>query len=308
MTLTRRLRCSFPATSVATAALLFSLAGCASSPLTAARQKSTVTSTPTTSATIYNSGPALPAVSTLASPATGLTVSPGSAAVGDTVTITSQTTCGAGASSQAALAFLGPLAYVGPGGGGDGVMTTPTGTGFSASYRIPSSYAGGEQTGASGLTLPVAPGSGYEFASYPAAGCTIPFTVAPSASGMAGEFADTWHFHVTTLSIASDGEGAVTWRDTSLCETSSGCYGATAATFVLREVTGTSARAVIQASNDPAQLPVGTSLTLTLLPDDTLSVSGVSAASPYYNTRLCGSRAALLSVAQQQAAGISCGA
>jgi hypothetical protein len=307
MTLTRRLRCSIPAASVVTAAVLFSLTGCASSPPTAARQRSTITATPT-SATVGNSGPALPAGSTLASPGTGLTVSPGSAAVGDTVTITSRTTCGAGASSQAALVFLGPLAYLGSGGGGDGVTTTPAGTGFSASYRIPSSYAGGEQTGASGLTLPVAPGSGYEFATYPAADCMVPFTVAPTSSGMAGAFADTWHFHVTTLSIASDGDGAATWRDSSLCGTSSGCYGATAATFVLSNVTGTTARAIIQASNDPAQLPVGTSLTLTLQADDTLTVSGVSAASPYYNTPLCGSQAALLPVAQQQAEGISCGA
>jgi hypothetical protein len=312
VTLTRQVGRGITAASIVAASLLAAVAGCSSSVPTAAHLNSAVTPAPTSSAAVIPAPTSTATgtssgVSQSCSSQGGLTVCPGTAAPGDTVSITSETSCGAGASGQPILMFLGPLASVGP-GGGDEVATTPTRTGFSASYQIPSSYAGSEQSGTSGLTLPVAPGSVFLFSTDPASACSVPFTVAPTTSGKAGVFADTWQFHVTGLSIGPDGDGAVTWRDSSLCGTTAGCYGATAATFVLSDVTGTTAQAVIQASNDPGQLPVGTSLTLTLEPHDTLSVSGVPAGSPFYNTPLCGSQAAALTVAQQSAEGISCGA
>jgi hypothetical protein len=263
----------------------------------AAHQHSTAASMPTTSSAVKSPSPSQSCGSQ-----GGLTVCPGMAAVGETVSITAETTCGAGASGHPILMFQGPVAAIAS------VTTTMSATGFTASFRIPSSYPGTQQSGTAGLSLPVAPGNVYQF-STSAGACWVPFTVAPAPSDIAGAFADTWHFHVTTLSIASDGQGAATWEDPTLCgTTSSGCFGDTAATFVLSDVSGTTARAVIQASNDPRYLPVGTVLTLTLQPHDTLTVSGVSAGSAFYNTPLCGSQAASLSVTQQKATGINCGA
>jgi hypothetical protein len=301
MTLTRRVPRGITTTLVATAAVIVAVTGCSSSSPAAAPLNSTITSTPPAGPTIESPAPAQLCSGTMASPAGGLIVCPATAAVGGTVTITADAGCGAGAPSPPIVMFLGPV-------GGAQVATTPTGTGFSASYRIPASYPGSAQSGTSGLDLPVAPGSQYQFSTAAAGACSVPFTVARAPSGMAGAFADTWHFHVTSLSIGSDGDGVATWQDPSLCGSTPGCHGDTAATFVLSDVTGTTAQALIEASNDPQQMPVGTSLTLTLEPHDTLSVSGVSGGSPYYGTALCGSEAASLSVAQQQAAGIGCGA
>jgi hypothetical protein len=101
-------------------------------------------------------------------------VCPAAAAVGATVTISSDTTCGAGTVSGLTLVFLGPKAYVGSSGGGEEVPITKTGAGFTATYRIPATYVGG---GNASPTLPVTPGTGYSFATYPAAGCDISFTV-----------------------------------------------------------------------------------------------------------------------------------
>jgi hypothetical protein len=105
-----------------------------------------------------------------------LMICPGAAPVGATVTITSNTTCGAGPGSEPLLTFLGPKAYIGSGGGGEVVPFTKAGKGFTATYRIPSTYMGG---GNVNPMLPVVPGSGYSFATYPASGCEIPFTVTP---------------------------------------------------------------------------------------------------------------------------------
>ncbi len=138
----------------------------ASSPVNSPAAPSPTTPSPTT--------PAAPRCSQV--PVLGGTfkVCPGAAPVGATVTITSDTTCQAGPGSEPTLVFLGPKSYIGSGGGGNEVPITKTGKGFTASYRIPASYVSG---GNHNRTLPVTPGTGYSFATYPAAGCDTPFTV-----------------------------------------------------------------------------------------------------------------------------------
>jgi len=66
---------------------------------------------------------------------------------------------------------------MGSGGGGNEIPITKSGLGFTATYEIPTAYEGGEQTGTGLQSLPVVPGDGYAFATYPAAGCDLLFTV-----------------------------------------------------------------------------------------------------------------------------------
>jgi hypothetical protein len=103
-------------------------------------------------------------------------VCPGSAPVGATVTISSNTLCQAGPGSEPTLVFLGPAAFIGSGGGGNEVPVTKAGAGFTATYRIPATYTKG---GNKNPQLPVTPGSGYSFATYPAGACDTAFTVTP---------------------------------------------------------------------------------------------------------------------------------
>lgn len=102
------------------------------------------------------------------------TVCPGSGPVGTTVTISSDTTCEAPPGGEPTLVFLGPKAYIGSGGAGNEVPITKSGTGFTATYRIPSTYTEGGNVNAQ---VPVTPGKGYSFATYPAGACSAPFTV-----------------------------------------------------------------------------------------------------------------------------------
>jgi hypothetical protein len=109
-----------------------------------------------------------------------LKVCPGSASASTTVTISAPTLCGAASLDNLTVVFLGPTSYVGAGGGGDQVPTPyhAKGTGFEVTYPIPSSYYSGEQPGGkSPAPVAVTPGTGYSFATYPAGGCTVRFTV-----------------------------------------------------------------------------------------------------------------------------------
>jgi hypothetical protein len=101
----------------------------------------------------------------------------GSGRVGTKVTVSSDTNCGAPGDGEPSLEFLGPEAYIGSGGGGDNVAISRAGVGFTATFVIPSTYHGGEQTGHGMQTLAVPPGDEYSFATYPAGGCRVPFTV-----------------------------------------------------------------------------------------------------------------------------------
>ena len=73
------------------------------------------------------------------------------------------------------------VGQLGSGGGGDAVPYKINGNGFRVTYRIPSTYLGSEQTHTWGKRLPVRPGAGYMFATYPAAGCQVPFRVTTAA-------------------------------------------------------------------------------------------------------------------------------
>jgi hypothetical protein len=77
--------------------------------------------------------------------------------------------------STPTLVFLGPKAYIGSSGGGVEIPITMAGAGFTATTRIPSSYQAGREP--NGPQVPVTPGTGYSFATYPAEGCAVSFTV-----------------------------------------------------------------------------------------------------------------------------------
>jgi hypothetical protein len=91
------------------------------------------------------------------------------------VTITSSTDCGA-IDDDPGLVFLGPKAYIGSSGGGNSVPYTVAGSGFTATYSIPSTYTESGDS-AEPVAAPVTPGSGYEFSTYPAGACQASFTV-----------------------------------------------------------------------------------------------------------------------------------
>jgi hypothetical protein len=90
------------------------------------------------------------------------------------VTISSDTTCQAPPGGEPTLVFLGPKAYIGSSGGGEEIPITKAGAGFTATYRIPSAYQAG---GDANQQVPVKPGTGYSFATYPARACGVSFTV-----------------------------------------------------------------------------------------------------------------------------------
>jgi hypothetical protein len=162
-------------------------------------------------------------------------------------------------------------------------------------------------------------------------------TQGPSARLVrAGHFAGTWHVHTSYVFIHTNGRGSVKWPIDVRCgsgvgESSPPCdtwiptvttlangrqmtdetiVDGGHATLRLISVTATTARGVITGSTDPTTLPDG-SATLRVAKNDLLYMTAHSRPSgpgPFYGTGLCGTRAAALSVAQQKAAGINCGA
>lgn len=93
--------------------------------------------------------------------------------------ISARTLCGASDLRNLTVVFLGPRAYVGSGGGGNEVPKPyrAVGKGFEVSYRVPRSYVAGAEDGKRSRSFAVTPGAGYSFATYPAGGCTVRFTV-----------------------------------------------------------------------------------------------------------------------------------
>jgi hypothetical protein len=99
-----------------------------------------------------------------------MSVCPGSAPVGGSVTIS-----GTGCQHVNLVVFLGSRAYVGSGGGGNEIQVHPDASGdFTVRYTIPATYTSG---GNVNNPLTVTPGNSYQFGSYPADGCSAPFTV-----------------------------------------------------------------------------------------------------------------------------------
>jgi hypothetical protein len=111
-----------------------------------------------------------------------ITVCPRAAPVGATVTVY-VTKC-----DGATIVFLGTLAYIGSGGGGDVVVGRvprgPHGV-FQSSFRVPATYLTG---GNVNTAVPVARGGGYHLGSYPANECSVAFDV----TGPAGTVTDLY--------------------------------------------------------------------------------------------------------------------
>jgi hypothetical protein len=100
-----------------------------------------------------------------------LTVCPDAAPAGATVTVSGKGCRGA------ALAFLGPLDYIGSGGGGallPGRIHDNQAGGFEVRFEVPPSYLTG---GSVDVPLAVVADSQYSFGSYPANRCSVPFRV-----------------------------------------------------------------------------------------------------------------------------------
>ena len=155
----------------------------------------------------------------------------------------------------------------------------------------------------------------------------------PSAVA-AGQFVGTWHVHTFYVYIRTDGQGSAMWPihvDCGSAHVTPGapCDTVTPETVVVHgvvspvdeihdggravirliSVTSARARAVISASTEPSVLPDG-GATLTVTKSDLLYVTPAVAttSSPFGRSAFCGPRAAALSLSQQKAAGINCGA
>ncbi len=135
----------------------------------------------------------------------------------------------------------------------------------------------------------------------------------------AGQFAGSWGVHGTELVIRADGSGMAEWRTYEWCGTGSppvtppcdrlvpdGAYeliiSGGHAQINLTVVSGSTAEALIGESSEPSRLPDGP-VTLTVAPDDVLTLTTGSLRLP-----LCGPQALALTIPQQDAEGINCGA
>ena len=159
-------------------------------------------------------------------------------------------------------------------------------------------------------------------------------TETPPSAVAAGQFAGTWHVHTFYVYIRSDGQGSAKWPihvDCGSADVTPGapCDTVTPETVVvsgvartedvihdgghavirLASVTGARAQAVISASTEPSVLPDGDA-TLTVTKSDLLYVTPAATitSSPFGRSGFCGPRAAALSLSQQEAARINCGA
>ncbi len=100
-----------------------------------------------------------------------LSVCPGEAPVGSRVTVYAHGCKGA------SLVFLGPLDYIGSGGGGEtlpGAVTNTNGAEAVKTFVVPLKYLAG---GNLGTTVAVSAAGQYQFGSYPADECRVPFIV-----------------------------------------------------------------------------------------------------------------------------------
>jgi hypothetical protein len=156
----------------------------------------------------------------------------------------------------------------------------------------------------------------------------------PPPGPAAGRFAGTWHVHSYYVHIRTDGQGSAMWPIHVECGSAHVTPGAPCDTVTpntvlvsgvpsavdeihdggravirLTSVTGARARATISASTEPSVLSDGDAI-LTVTKSDLLYVTPAVATgpSPFGRSRFCGLRAAALSLPQQEAAHINCGA
>ncbi len=125
----------------------------------------------------------------------------------------------------------------------------------------------------------------------------------------AGPFTGSWHVHTTSVTIQSDGQGLALWPG----PLTDGAAEATAppghAEIRVTKVSGTKAIALVFHSTELSALPDGPAR-LQVSSQDLLYVtpSAPTIASAFGRSGLCGSRALALTLSQQIAAGINCGA
>jgi predicted nucleic acid-binding Zn ribbon protein len=156
----------------------------------------------------------------------------------------------------------------------------------------------------------------------------------PPPGVVAGQFAGMWHVHTYYVHVRTNGQGSAMWPIHLDCGSAQATPGAPCDTVTpetvlvsgvartmdeihdggravirLTSVTGARARAVISASTEPSVLPDGDA-TLTVTKSDLLYVTPAAAttSSPFGRSGFCGPRAAGLSLSQQEAAHINCGA
>jgi hypothetical protein len=147
----------------------------------------------------------------------------------------------------------------------------------------------------------------------------------------AGPFTGTWHVHTYSLTIKADGTGTAMWPTHVGCGSGPGegpppCDSVVPGTLaggthvdyiidgghaqiILTSVKGDTARGRIENSTVQSTLPDGP-VTFRVSSKDLLYVtpSKPTTSSPFGATPLCGPRAEALSISQQQAEGINCGA
>ena len=125
----------------------------------------------------------------------------------------------------------------------------------------------------------------------------------------AGQFSGTWHVHTTSVTIQADGQGSAIWPGPLGPGQSEATAAPGHAALHLTSVSGEQATVLVSGSTEPSVLPDGPAR-LTITNQDLLYVvpDGPTIHSPFGHNGLCGPKAVALTVAQQVAAGINCGA
>jgi hypothetical protein len=130
----------------------------------------------------------------------------------------------------------------------------------------------------------------------------------------AGQFSGWWHFHTIVVSIQPNGQGLTYWPGPLGPGQSEATATPGRAEIRVTSVNGAHATALITDSTEPSEVPDGpVQLRVTrqdllyIVPESRTAVSPFDPIS-YGPEELCGPKAAALTVAQQLAAGINCGA
>jgi hypothetical protein len=135
---------------------------------------------------------------------------------------------------------------------------------------------------------------------------STPPVVAPLS---AGQFAGIWHVHTTSITIGADGTGTASWPGAITPGGSEATAVPNQADLQLTAVHGTQAIGEVTGSTDQAELPDG-AVRLQITNQDLLDMvpNQPVTETPLRWSALCGAAASALTLAQQVAAGINCGA
>ena len=125
----------------------------------------------------------------------------------------------------------------------------------------------------------------------------------------AGAFTGTWRVHTTTLTIQANGQGSASWPGPIKSGESEATAASGHADLRVKSVSGTRALALVSGSTQRSTLPDGP-VRLRVTSQDLLLVVPTTSTTqhPFGGSGLCGPRALALTLTQQVAAGINCGA